>query len=382
MKIKRKLQLRFVLLALAGLVLLQSAIVGFSVWHNYQDMVAKSDTIIGQLRDNPSASFRYFTVKVHPGKGAIKIDTMQNVSVTPEQAGAYTKTALHAGEDRGFVDGYRYHIYTGDTGMRILFLSRHTSLEMYRSTTQGLIWISVGGIVLMAIILSLLSGVVVDPLVINQQKQKAFITAAGHQLKTPLTVIRTQTQLLQLEIGENQWLDGILAQTDQLTDMTEKLIALAKADEYDNAPVVREVLCSRLVTELTDIYMATATKRGFSVECDITDALTVKGSEEELRQLVAILLDNACKYCPEGGKITISLKKERRGCRLTVSNTAAISEANANQFTQRFFRGENAAGKEGFGLGLAIAEAITQRHKGKLTITTAADLFCVTVMLY
>ena len=381
MTLKRKLQLRFVLLSMAALLVLQGVIVSFSIWHSYRDMASKSDVILSQIRENPSSNFRYFSVKVHPGKSSIRIDTIQNVSVTPAQAGEYAKQALHANSDNGFIDSYRYQIYDSQEGMRILFLSRHSSIEMHRSASAGLIWISVGGLGVMCVVLSLLSGVVVKPLVENHNKQKQFITAAGHQLKTPLTVIRTQGQLLQCEIGENEWLDGILAQAEQLTTMTNDLVTLAKAEEYDN-PVKLQSFCLATATaELVDIYTTTAEKKHITLDSIIPEKLEYQGSEQELRQLIGILLDNACKYCPDNGQITLCLKEESHGVSLSVSNTAIGLDTPPNALTQRFFRGENATGKEGFGLGLSIAQAIAQRHKGKLTLSVAKDSFRVYVML-
>lgn len=382
MTLKKKLQIRFVLLSMAALLLLQGGIVSFSVWHSYQDMVSKSDVILSQLRQNPSANFRYFSVKVHPGKGSVRIDTIQNVSVTPAQAGEYAKAVLHTDTDKGFIDGYRYHLYNSQEGMRILFLSRHSSIEMHRSTAAGLIWISVCALAVMCVVLCFLSGLVVAPLVENHRKQKQFITAAGHQLKTPLTVIRTHGQLLQCEIGENEWLEGILAQTDLLTGMTNDLVTLAKAEEYDN-PVKPELFSlANAVAEIADIYTAPAKRKNIRLECGIPEQLDYRGNEQELRQLLSILLDNACKYCPKGGQISLELSKELRGINLRISNTTQALNAAPSAVTQRFFRGENAAGKEGFGLGLSIAQAIVHRHKGKLRIEAMDDRFCVSVVLH
>ncbi|MBR2310565.1 MAG: HAMP domain-containing histidine kinase [Oscillospiraceae bacterium] len=381
--LKKSLQIRFVLLSMAVLLLLQGAIVGFSIWHSYRDMVSKSDVLISQLQKNPSAGSRYFSVKVHPGKGSVRIDTVQNVSVTPAQAGEYAKAVIHNDADRGFIDGYRYHIYTNTEGIRILFLSRQSSLEMHRSTCKSLILFSLGGLAIMCVVLILLSGAVVAPIVENHNKQKQFITAAGHQLKTPLTVIRTDAQMLQEEIGNSQWLDGILAQTDRLTQMTNDLVSLSRSEEYSNSLVTEVFSLSDAINEISGFYEVIAKRNDVALHASTPEALSYRGNPEEIRQLVSILLDNATKYCTPGGQIALTTKKELRGISIQIENTASeLENASDSMFTQRFFRGDNAAGKEGSGLGLTIAESIAHRHGGKLTVAAKKDSFCVYVMLH
>lgn len=382
--LKRKLQIRFVLLSMTALLILLGTIVSFSIWHSYRDMVTKSDILLSQLRESPSANSRYFSVKVHPGKGSVRIDTIQNVSVSPAQAGEYARTALHAKNDKGFVNGYRYHLYTGsEGGMRILFLSRQSSLEMHRTASTSLILFSVGGYLLTGLILILLSGIAVKPFVDNHEKQKQFITSAGHQLKTPLTVIRTEAQLLQDEIGDNEWISGILAQTDHLTGMTNNLVILAQAEEFSSAIAVEKFSFSNMVNEIAEFYYAPVKSKGIRLNTVIPENLNYRGNQKELEQLLCILLDNATKYCPQNGQIDLTVRKELRGVNIQIVNTAEDTGAYPNNiFTQRFFRGENAAGKEGSGLGLSIAQTIVDRHKGKLTVTAGEDTFCVCVMLH
>lgn len=380
--LKRRLQLRFVLLSMAALLLLQSGIIGLSIWHSYRDMEAKSDVILSQIREQPSSNFRYFSVKVHPGKGSVRVDAVQNVSVTPEQAGEYAKTALHSQADKGFVDGYRYCIHRNNEGMQILFLSRHSSLEMHRSTAFSLIWVSIGGLAVMSLVLSLLSGIVVAPLVENHRKQKQFITSAGHQLKTPLAVIRADAQLLQSEIGDNEWLDSILSQTDHMTRMTHDLVALAQAEECETPMASQSFSLSDAAADTLDVYAGLADCKRITLHRHIPKKLDYQGVKEQIRQLLSILLDNACKYCVAGGEITFTLKREFSGVSISIVNTAdGIAATPDKTFAQRFYRGENASGKEGFGLGLSIAQAIVQRHKGKLTVRTTDNTFGVYVML-
>lgn len=382
-RLKRKLRVRFVVLTMASLLLLQSIIVAVSIYNNYSDMVAKSDAILTQLSREASGNVRYFSVKVHPGKGSVRPDVVQHVTVTPEEAAAFAKNAMSTGQDVGFVGEYRYRILRSEEGVRILFLSRAQSLDMYRTAAQNLIFISLAGLLAVCAILIPVSGWIVEPLLVNQRKQKQFITVASHELKTPLTVISTDAQLLREEIGENPWIDGILDQVSHLTDMTHELVALAKAEELD-APAGREVFrLSEAVCEALEVYAGVAKQKSIDVRSTIPEGLTYTGNEKEIRRLLGILLDNAFKYCPEAGQIRVDLKKELRGVRLTVENTcAAISSEQLPSLKQRFFRGENAAGSKGFGLGLSIGESIAARHNGNLSVRLKKDdVFSVEVVL-
>lgn len=383
LSMKRKLQIRFILLSMAALLLLQGAIVSFSIRHSYQDIVEKSDILLAQLKDTPSVNSLYFSVKIHPQKGTVRIDTTQNLSVTQEQAEQYAHAVLNAEEAKGFVDGYRYHIYRNENGTRILFLSRQTSLDMHRNASRSLLLFSAAGLVVMAIVLTLISGLVVAPWVNNDKKQKQFVTSAAHQLKTPLTVIRTQAQLLYDEIGDNEWLTGIVGQADHLSDMTQNLLTLVRSDEHGDTLCAETFSLTEIANETADLYMILAKKNSLTLSTEIQEDLNYFGNPKEIQQLLSILLDNAVKYCCPNGTIHLVVRKEFRGNSIRITNTATdLGSHPASAFTERFFRGENAANTNGSGLGLAIAQAITNHHKGKLTVTTTESCFCVHVMLH
>lgn len=380
--LKKKLRIRFVLFSMLSLFLLQSAIVGISIYNNYRDLVTKSDMLISQLHNKPSGSSRYFSVRIPTGKDTVYPDVVQHVSVTAEQAATFAQKAVATGRDRGFLEGYRYHIYRNESGTRIYFLSRESGIEMCISAARNMIWVSVLGLLGVCLLLILVSGWVVKPLVDNHNRQKAFITAAGHELKTPLTVISTNAQMQQMESGDSRWLQGIQQQVIHLTKMTNDLVTLSKAEEYDN-PLLREAFSfSDTLEEMVQTYEVIAKQKDIRLEATVTPALIYSGSRAEVQQLVQILLDNACKYCPPEGVIRVSAKKSFHGVSLSVVNTAQPLQEDLQTLRQRFSRGQNAAGTTGFGLGLSIAEAIARRHKGNITVSADAEgNFCVEVVL-
>ena len=218
----------------------------------------------------------------------------------------------------------------------------------------------------------------------NHNKQKQFITAASHELKTPLTVISTNAQLLESEIGRSDWLDSIQKQITHLTQMTHDLVVLSKAEEYDNPLLWENFSFSDALRDVMETYQVIAKQNGIRMEHTFADDIMYAGSKAEVQQLFQILLDNACKYCPRDGFIRVNAKQSFHRVKFCVENTTEpLSGETAQELIQRFHRGENANGKTGFGLGLSIAEAIANRHNGHLTASAATEgEFRVEVVLH
>ncbi len=372
--LKKKLQTRFVLLTLLCLFLIQSLIVCTSIYQNYRDLVAKSDMLISQLHSHHAGSNRYFSVKIPAGKDTVYPDAIQNVNISVQEASDYAQKALAGKQERGFIGGYRYRIYQNENGTKIYFLLRESGIEMCTAAAENMIGVSLAGLIVVGILLIPVSGWVTKPLVENHQKQKRFITSASHELKTPLTVINTNAQLLESEIGKNIWLEGIQKQVSLLTKMTQDLVTLSKAEEYFN-PLIRETFSfSETLSDAIKAYQSVKEQRHIEFSHLFQDEIRYCGSKKEVRQLIGILLDNAFKYCPENGSVSVKAKETRKGVWFTITNTAKISQnQNIKHLADRFQRGENAADKDGFGLGLSIAKAITERHNGHLLLSIEQD---------
>lgn len=368
--LKTKLRIRVVALTLLSLVLIQSGIVAVSILQNRRDLESKSDMLIAQIHHNPSTANRYFSVKLPAGKDTVYPDAVQHVSVTAEESADFARRALAQKRERGFLDVYRYRVYRNENGTKIYFLHRASAIETCRSAAWNMIGVSLAGLLAIGLILIPLSAWIVKPIVDNHNKQKQFITSASHQLKTPLTVISTDAQMLQEEIGQSPWLDGILKQTEHLTKMTGELVLLSKAEEFDSPLHRARFSFSDVLRDEAEGYAAAAKQKNVQMELHVEET-EYCGSPDELRQLFRVLLDNACKYCPEKGTIRIEAKETFRGVRLQIANTAEAALADSRLLTERFQRGRNAAGTGGFGLGLSIAKAIAERHDGRLRI--AAD---------
>ncbi len=216
-------------------------------------------------------------------------------------------------------------------------------------------------------VLAAVSGAVVSPLVKNRQKQKEFITSASHELKTPLTVINADAQLLESEIGENEWLSDIVKQTNAMGEMTHRLVYLARAEEQDHLFVKIDFPISDLAFEIAESYLAVAQGRGKTFSADIEKNLSYCGDEKAIRELLTALLDNAFKYSSEKGDIALRLVPEGKAVRIVVENSVSeITEEQIKNFGERFYRADTSSKVKGFGIGLSVVDAVAKAHKGKL----------------
>ena len=370
--LKLRLQVRFVLLAVAALVVLQMVITGFSTVRSYRQMTLRADHLIrltGMQPDAPElAEARWFDAEYHFSDQSLRTDLTHTSLIEQTQAEEYAKQVISAKKDRGYLDGYRYLVRRGKGQIKVTFLSRTTALEAWQTNAKTLVFISLGGIAVMAMLLSAVSGTVVAPLVKNRQKQKEFITSASHGLKTPLTVIQADAQLLEADPGENEWLADILKQTSYMTEMMNRLVYLARAEEQDENIVKIAFPISDVAEELMDSYQSVAQNGCKSFVTEIQPGISYRGDEKAIRELMTVLLDNAFKYSTEDGSIAVTLSAEGKGVRFAVENTVSnIDPKQLENFTERFYRADASGKIKGFGIGLSIAKAVAESHKGKLT---------------
>ena len=360
-----KLRVRFVLIAMLALIIMQGLIIFFTANGSYNNMIAKADSLITSIHDaypeDSGVDARYFVATVGKELDEKQLDMTHIRSVKKDQAREYIKIALESQQDNGFVDTFRYRIYRDAQGVRIIFLSRSYSIEAVRTTVISSVVFSAAGLCVMLVFLIALSFWVTRPVKISYEKQQQFVTSASHELGTPLTVIKANTDILQLDDPENEWLADIQKQTKRLTVMTQRLTTLAKMDEQ-STKIKRIVFpVSDLAEDAVSSYKALAQTSGLPFAVSIEPNLTYNGEENMIRQLITILLDNAFKYCPGNGTIDFTLQRGSQGVMLTVSNTATnLDDTDIPRLFDRFYRSGKAtdSGKKGYGLGLSIADSI------------------------
>lgn len=312
---------------------------------------------------------RFFWVLLDADGQVLQTNTRQIVAVDDEQAARYARQALAGGRTFGFCQVYRYLVQPDGEVSRVIFLDCGRSVSSLRTTLLASIALALLGLGAVLALLLILSSRIVRPVAESYEKQRRFITDAGHELKTPMTIISADVDLAEMDCGENQWLTDIRRQTQRLTSLTADLIYLSRMEEQPRLTPI-EFPLSDVVEEMAQSFVAPATSQGKAFFIRVQPMLSYVGDEKAIRQLVSILLDNALKYSPAGGTLTLTLEKQGRGMTLTVSNTVdtPLDRAQLARLFDRFYRTDQSRNSQtgGYGLGLSIAKSIVQAHKGKI----------------
>ena len=214
------------------------------------------------------------------------------------------------------------------------------------------------------------------PFLENYEKQKQFITDAGHELKTPLTILNADAEILAMDYGENEWVSDIQTQTKRLADLTNDLILLSRMEEEQTRLQMLELPLSDIAEETIAPFQAVARTQEKTLELCIQPMLSICGDEKSLRKLFSILLDNAVKYSAPQSTISCTLEKQKNLIRLSVWNAVEhITKAQTEHLFDRFYRTDQSRNSQtgGYGLGLSIALAIVTAHRGKITASTADE---------
>ncbi|MDY3692163.1 MAG: HAMP domain-containing sensor histidine kinase [Dysosmobacter sp.] len=320
---------------------------------------------------------RFFSVLLDEAGRVLGTDTGKIAAVDQAAAAEYAQEVWRSGQSRGFWEEYRFIRSIEAGGIRIIFLDCGRSLSSFHAVLLASISISLLGLLAVLVLLILFSGRIVTPAAESYEKQRRFITDAGHELKTPLTIIGADADLLELEHGESEWLSDIKRQVTRLTGLTNDLVYLSRMDEERPQLQRIEFPLSDVAEEVVQSFQAPAKAQGKTLRMDIQPLLSFTGDEKAIRQLVSILLDNAVKYSPEGGTISVRLEKEGRFLKLAVSNTTArpIEQDQLHLLFDRFYRLDQSRSSStgGYGLGMSIAQSIVAVHRGKIRADSPAE---------
>lgn len=392
----RKLRRRLVGAAMLALALVLTAVLGGINWMSYRKVVRDADDILTVLSENdgkfpqrgenevpppagegdpghgmsPETPFesRYFTVLLDADGAVLRTDTGRIAAVDAETAQADALAVWQSGGS-GFRGDYRYAVSAQDGNTLVIFLDCGRSLSAFRSTLLASAAVSVAGLAAVFLLLLLFSGRIVRPMAESYEKQRQFVTDAGHEIRTPLTIIRADAELAGMDCGPNEWLQDIARQTDRLTGLTNDLIFLSRMDEDAPAQQRIEFPISDVAEEMAQSFLAPARMQGKTLEISVEPMLSYCGDEKAIRQMLSILLDNAVKYSPEGAQLSLRLERQGRGIRLTVQNPSAqpLDPARLDRMFDRFYRGDPARSEtSGYGLGLAIVQSVAAVHRGKV----------------
>ena len=319
----------------------------------------------------------YFTVSVWPGGGGtyaayVTGGTYAGLEDTAELT-AILEDCLSQESPEGVVQSYSLRYLRRDNGLyrRLAFVDMSMERAMLREMMGSYLRIALAAFLLLLGVSAVLARWATGPVERAWGQQRQFLSDASHELKTPLTVILSNAELLSalpLEERPARWTDNILSESRQMKNLVEEMLTLARADHMAQPAVLAEVSLSELAEDCALAFEPVAFEAGKPLEYHVAEGVFVLGDGDRLRRLVSILLDNAVKYGAEGGTITLALEKTERQARLTVANPGEpIPVEQLRRLFERFYRADASRGeKSGFGLGLSIAAVIAQEHKGSL----------------
>lgn len=404
----RKLRVKFIIASMLSLALVLLVILGGINFMSYQKTVSDADTILSILAANkgmfpqrdipadetsqgmppenaptedilsPRHGFsaetpyesRFFSVLLDAAGQVLVTDTGKIAAIDRATAEKYAVEVWKSGRDSGFWEEYRFLLSPEGDSVRVIFLDCGRSLSNFRTLLLASVGISLAGLAAVLVLLMAFSSRIIKPVAESYEKQKRFITDAGHEIKTPLTIIGADADLVELECGESEWLTDIKHQAKRLTGLTNDLIYLSRMDEEQPQLQLIDFPLSDVVEEIAQSFQGLAVAQKKTLTMCIPPMLSFTGDEKAIRQLVSILLDNAMKYSPEGGAVSVALEKESRAVKLTVINTTVhpIEKEKLSQLFDRFYRADQSRNSAtgGYGLGLSIARSIVTAHKGKI----------------
>lgn len=275
--------------------------------------------------------------------------------------------------------GLRYLRTDSLFGWRMAFSDISQERSTLHQMMGTLLLVAVLALVALFFISILLARWAVRPVERTWKQQRQFVADASHELKTPLTVVLSNVEMLQrytagLTDREQRWLENIRGSSQQMQELVEALLVLARSDNMvADSLRAEKVNLSDLVMDAVLLFEPTVFEAGKVLEDDVDDDLYVSGDPAKLRRLMEILLDNARKYACDGGRILVSLKPEgsKRICLCVFNEGEPMSREQLEHIFERFYRGDKARTTEGFGLGLSIAERTVEEHHG--TIRASSD---------
>ena len=316
----------------------------------------------------------YFTVEVWGNNAYVTGGTYASLDDT-EALSYILQDCLSQPQQEGIVERYGLRYLRQDNGLyqNIAFVDMSMETTMLHRLMRSYFLIVLAALILLLGVSILLSRWATAPVEKAWRQQRQFLSDASHELKTPLTVILSNAELLEaapMDQRPARWRDNILSEAKQMKVLVEQMLTLARADNNPtpSASAMEAVSLSDLATDCALAFEPVAFEAGKPLEYEIAPDLTVTGDRDKLRRLISILLDNAIKYGADGGTIRMKLQKYDRHAQLVVSNPGEpIPQDKLPHLFERFYRADDSRGeKSGFGLGLSIAATVAQEHKASL----------------
>ena len=329
----------------------------------------------GEDFERPVQISSYIIVKTDKD-GNITDTQESNITMEDSDLKECVKTAYDSKEFSGQISSYNLMFVKRDTldGYVISLADSsgiNTNLRNTLLLTTGLFIGSMGIIFLISF---LLSSFAVKPVKTAWEQQKQFVADASHELKTPLTVILANNNIMMSHTDstvkdEKQWLESTEEEAQHMKSLIDQMLFLAKSDAGETNIEMSKVDFSEIVEGTSLNFEPVAFEKGVMIDSQIESGVMLNGNATQLNQLSHILIDNAVKYSAENSTVTIKLKKHSDSVEFSVNNLGSvISEEDLEHIFDRFYRAEKSRTTKGYGLGLSIAKKIVEGMNGKLSV--------------
>ena len=402
-----KLRLKFIAIATAAVFLVIVALVGLVNSVMYHKTLDNVYTVANYIAEN-DGKMPSKHKKLNPNFTDEDVYRIRFFAVTLDKEGNVSESNFGriAAIDEGDLDTFveeaashkfrRGHFSYGDSeyayaasdtnnGTVVVFFDCTNEMKTINDFRQMSFLFGLVCLLLFTAIVSIFSKKAVQPVITNMESQKQFITNASHELKTPLAVIAANTEVIEMTNGESEWTQSTTRQVNRMNKLISDLITISKFGEKDKKELT-DVDASKIVSDCAADFETVITNQGKRFTASIAENVTVKAVDEGIRQIANILLDNAAKYCDDGGSVELSLshKAASKGMRLSVSNTYAEGkDVDLSRFFERFYRKDEShnSKKQGYGIGLAMAQGYAEEFGGKISVSYKGDTITFTVVI-
>lgn len=407
----RKLRIHFIAIASLAILIVLFSVVGVLISARHIQTVNEINKILTLISDNdgtfPSVSkatselgntfsvdtlfqYRYFSAVIDKDGNITSLNSSSISDLTDKQVESYLTKINKSGDTSG---DFRYNNHTysylvtdeSDDSKLIVVLDSTNQVEENMRLVHLSLWMSGVIFAFFVLMVSIFSGRVIEPFIRNYERQRRFITNAGHELKTPLAIISANNELVEMMNGESEWTKSTNDQVERLTGLINSLVAMARLEEQPEV-VLTDLNFSAIAEDAAEDFKGLVIKDGKQFVMEIQPDIHVKAEEKSLFELVTLLVDNANKYCDAGGTVSVKLSKANRlsKARLEISNTYAEGKnVDYSKFFERFYREDESHNnkKSGYGIGLSMAQTMVKLFKGSISVSYSGDTITFLVSL-
>lgn len=386
----RTLRRRFIVVTLSALFVLLLTLVCCVIAAGYYQMEGSADSFLRMLAEGewgapppPDERSPAFGYQIRPGPlpmryfvavldedGHIASKEQSGISGEDQDAiGNYCEHLEAQDGTSGKFDAYKYlAVLRSDGCLAIAFLDNSIQVRMLSNMLMASVGVIFGCMLLMFLISLPVSSWAARSYAANVEKQRQFITNAGHELKTPVAIIQSNVDAMELIAGSNKWTRNIRGQTERLTQLVKQLLLLARMEENNASRHFEQLDFGALIQKEIEFYREPMRLKGLCFGGAIEEHVLVEGNVEALEQLIHVLMDNAVSYAQEGGRVDVRLQAKGRKVQMSVRNsTDALPDAPPSMLFERFYRADTIRARAGgYGIGLSAARLIAETHRGRI----------------